>query len=149
MATTTIQGSVSTSISFMQQEVVGNIGTASFPCIQNFNQNYFSSTITKLYSNTISVTTTPTSLNLNSLTDAFGNAQNFGSVKSLYIQNTDPTNSVTIGGGTTPLFAAQSPIAAGECYSKLNSNLSTSSANLLQIVASAGSVSINIVIAGS
>jgi len=103
---------------------------------------------TKLYYTTINVTSSSSTIDVTSLTDAYGFPVTFTQVQHLHVVNNDATNSVTVGGGTNALLAALPAIVEGG-QAMLTTNLAVSSSSkIITLVASASTVSTSIVIAG-
>lgn len=109
--------------------------------------------------NTYTITTGGTTLDLTALTDVWGNALSFTTVKHLEIVNNDPTNSLTVGGGTNPLFAALPPLAGqaasggggsvGSCLQFTTPLTVSGSTKNLKLIAGAGSITVDVFILGS
>lgn len=80
----------------------------------DYTATFSSSAISKVYFNTYTVGTSPTSIDLTTLTDPFGVALSFGSVVDLLIVNNDTTNALEIGGGSNGLFTLLPVNLAGQ-----------------------------------
>jgi hypothetical protein len=98
---------------------------------------------------------TPDSVILSSLTDPAGNAISFGHVVDLILENTDSTNTLTVGGGTsavTWLPSAGHAVPAGSALILHVPNgltVTSGSADHLEVVTSGGSsVGYNLTILG-
>ena len=135
----------------------------------NFTRSYNSADITKVYWNTYSVTSTPTTIDLTSLTDIVGNALSFSTLVYLKVINQDTTNHLTIGGvEANDLFGVALPFTlAGQNRSSGNGGSSGSAGStgsevslvtnitvdathkLLSLTASAGTISVQVLVAGN
>ncbi len=130
-------------------------GTPSLEWVKKFT----TSNITKCYFTTETVTTTPVSIDLTGLTDAYGAALSFATVKHLHIINNDATNNLTVGGGTNGVFAAlpfnlKGQTGANNSDNGSDLNLTTEitvdgTHKILTLTASAGSISVDVFILGS
>ena len=144
--------------------------TPSIPATLNFQRNYNSTDIAKAYWNTYSVTSTPTGVDLTSLTDPVtGAALSFTTVNFLKIINNDKTNNLTVGGTeTNDIFGAAWPFPlvgqdrssgnggasgsggnTGSCI-ELTTNITINSTHkILELTASAGTISVSVLIMGN
>lgn len=127
------------------QVSTGNLGNATFPLTGGTYSNS-TLTITKLYSNIRSFTTSETIDVTSGLTDFFGTALNFATVKQVWISNTSAA-SITFGGGSNPLFNAFTLTASG-CIN-LTTNITTSGSVKNIAVSGTGTLSYSIVIMGA
>lgn len=129
-------------------------GTPSLQWVRRFN----TTELTKCYFNTYTVTSTPTSVDLTALTDAYGAALSFATIRHLRITNNDPAISLTVGGGTNGLFTAL-PFSLVGYNSATNTddgsdlNLTTNitvdgTHKILTLVAASGSISVDVFILG-
>jgi hypothetical protein len=154
---TSINGTISSISKFLVQSPQAFNITYSGNSTRDYERSFSSTDITKLYFATYTVTTTPTTIDVTNLTDVFGNALNFATVKHIQVVNNDTTNNLTVGGGTNALFPALPPLigqaaAANSNRSCVNltTNLTvTGTTKIVQLVASAGSISVDVLIAGS
>jgi hypothetical protein len=106
MATYAINGLAECIFKFTQQSVNDFNVTFSGTPTRDFARSFTSTDVTKMYFKTYTVTSTPTSIDLTSLTDAYGQPLDFtGTIKALFIANNDATNNLTVGGGTNGLFS--------------------------------------------
>lgn len=100
--------------------------------------SFSTSDISKVYT---AAGTTAVNLNLDvtsGLTDAFGNALVFGTVKTFVLKNTHATATLTVGGGTNPLFGSdQYTVAAGACLPITTSFTVDSTHKVIRVVPSA------------
>jgi hypothetical protein len=151
--TTTLSANVSSTIKCIHQASQAFSVTYTGAPQKGFERAFSSSDITKLSFANYSVTTTPTTIDLTSLTDPFGNAVNFATVKNLLIINNDATNSLTIGGGTNGLFAALpfnlSGDSKGTCLNLTTSITVDSTHKILKLLATAGTISVDVFVIGS
>lgn len=125
----------------------------------NWARNFATTDISKCYFNTHSVTTSPTSLDLTALTDAYGAALSFATVKHLQIINNSDTNSLTVGGGTNGLFttlpftlagyAAANNGDDGSCLQLTTSITVDGTHKILTLTASAGTIDVDVFVLGS
>ncbi len=115
----------------------------------NSQASLSSSDISKVYTKTISVTTTPTVLDVTSLTEqGFSQSQNFANVKYLHVEHTGASGTLTVGGGTNPLVTASSLTAGG--WIDLKTTIATSgSIKNLTLTASAGTITTNVYLLGN
>jgi hypothetical protein len=152
-----INGTISSISKFLIQNPQAFNITYSGNPTRDYERSFSSTDITKLYFATFTVTTTPTTIDVTALTDVFGNALNFATVKHIQVVNNDTTNNLTVGGGTNALFSAlpalvgQSAAANsnGSCVN-LTTNLTvTGTTKIIQLVAGAGSISVDVLIAGN
>jgi hypothetical protein len=104
---------------------------------------------------TVAASGTPDSIVLSSLTDPAGNAIAFGHVVDMILENTDPTNTLTVGGGTNPvtwLPTAGVPVPPGGAlvlHAPSGQAVTAGSADQLQVATSGGAnVAYNLTIAG-
>lgn len=144
----TLSGSVSSITKCINQNSAAFGTTYSGNPIRDYEATFTSSQITKISFANYSVST-GTTIDLTNITDPFGNAISFATVKHLQIVNNDLTNSLTVGGGSNPVFAALPSIIAGGCVN-LTTNLTVggSTKNLL-LTAGAGTISVDVYIIGS
>ena len=132
--------------------------TGTFAPNKDFAVTYTSSDVTKLYFNNYSVTSGGTTIDLTNLTDAFGNALSFTTVVDLIIVNNDATNNLTAGGGTNPVIPALPTLAGqaaptgggstGSCAHITTPLSVTGTTKNLQLTASAGTISVDVIIIG-
>lgn len=155
----TISGSVSSAGSYTHTNS-GELGTTlTGNPVRSFARNFSSSEITKLYYATLSVTTTPTVLDVTALTSNYGSSLNFGTVKELLIWNKNTTSGqdLTVGGGTNPLLNALPDLKAqtagagsnGSCVHLTTPITVSGSAKNIRLVAATGTLTVDIMIAGS
>jgi hypothetical protein len=104
----------------------------------------FSGTISKSFDLQI-----PTTIDLTSLVDAYGNSISFTTVLHLMIVNNDATHNITVGGGTNGLFAALPVLYAGGCYNLTTTFTVDGTHKLLLITPAAGTPSVDVVFLGS
>lgn len=151
-----ITGSVSSKSKFLVQATDSSGTTYAGLPVQDF-ELLFGASVTKLYFATYSVTTSPTSIDLTSLIDTFGVAVNFATVLHLRVTNNDTTNSLTVGGGVNGLFTALPFSLRGQSGTPDNGsdlNLTTpitvdGTHKILTLVASAGTILVDVLIAGN
>jgi ATP-dependent protease ClpP protease subunit len=104
---------------------------------------------------TVPSSTSPDTVILSSLTDPAGNAIAFGHVVDMIVENTDPTNTLTVGGGSSAVAwlpstgVAVPPASAIILHVPAGQAVTAGSADHLQVAASGGTnVAYNITIAG-
>lgn len=104
---------------------------------------------------TVTSSSSPDSLTLSSLTDPAGNAIAFGHVVDLIVENTDPTNTLTVGGGSSAVTwlpsagIAVPPVSAVILHVPAGLLVTAGSTDHLQVASSGGSnVAYNITLAG-
>jgi hypothetical protein len=144
-----LSGSVSSLCKFQHTNSFGNIGYTGNPN-KDYEMQFASTDITKIYFATLTVTTSTTTIDMTAAgPDAYGTAVAFATIKHLMIWNKDLTNSLTAGGGAqsllqtlpvmgpTSCFAFTSPITVDTAHSKLN------------LVASAGSITVEVLAVGT
>ncbi len=124
----------------------------------NYQKAFNSTEITKIYIATATVTTTPTSIDLTAVTDAFGNSISFSSVKQLIIHNKDTAIALTVGGGTNGLFSTlpftlvgydASQGSDGTCLNLTTTISIDGTHKILTLTAASGSISVDIIVLGS
>lgn len=144
-----------TSVKFQNVTSFGTTYTGT-PSL-DFERSFNTTETTKSYSHRYSVTSTPTVVDLTSLTDDYGTALSFSTVRHIHIRHTDTTNSLTVGGGTTPVFAVLPVLTSytasvgdnGSCVS-ITTNITVDSTHkLLSLTASAGTISVDVFIVGA
>lgn len=155
--TTTITGFADLNFKFQQQASLPFSTTFSGSPNRDFQRQYQATDLGCLYFNNFTVGTSPTTIDLTALTDSFGNAFSFATVKALLIVNNDATNNLTVGGGTDPLFATlpfplsgQTPTtgANGSCLALVTPLTVSGTTKNLQLEASAGTISVDVYIVG-
>lgn len=123
-----------------------------------FNKIMNNTEVTKSYTNTVTVTSTPTSIDLTNLTDEFGAALSFSTIKHLHIINNSTTQSVFVGGGTNGLFTElpfqligyAAPTGSNGSDINLSTNITVDATHkILKLYTLANSASVNICIAGA
>jgi hypothetical protein len=153
----TLSGTASSISKFLFQNSQPFSTTFTGQPTRDYERSFSSTDVTKCYFANYTVTTTPTTVDVTSLTDAYGNAISFVTVKHLQIVNNDTTNNLTAGGGTNALFSAL-PVLVGQAPStgsngscvNLTTNLTvTGTTKVIQLVASAGSISVDLYLVGS
>jgi len=124
-----------------------------------WQRQFTTSETTKCYFGNFTVTTSPTSIDLTGLTDAYGSALSFATIRHLQITNNDETNSLTVGGGTNGLFttlpfslvgySASNGTSDGSCL-QLTTNLTVDGTHkILTLTAGAGSISVDVFLLGA
>ncbi|WP_020469317.1 hypothetical protein [Zavarzinella formosa] len=103
--------------------------------------------VTKLFFNTYA-SGSPTSIDLTSLTDAYGNPISFATIRHIMLVNNDATNSVTVGGGTNGLVAALPPIIGGGAVNLTTTLAVDGTHKILLITPAAGTPSVDVVVMG-
>lgn len=104
--------------------------------------------VTKIYADSLNVTTSPTVLDVTALTDqGFGQSQNFANVKYLHVEHTGSSGTLTVGGGTLSLIPAIALIAGG--WVDLKTTISTTGAKNLSLTASTGTIPCDVVLLGN
>ena len=163
-------GSVSQTSSFTEvPALAGGVSpSVSFPL--NFQRIYNSTDVTKCFRQTYSVTSTPTAVDLTNLTDSVtGAALSFASVVFLKIVNNDKTNNLTVGGvEANDIFGAAWPFTlvgqdrssgnggasgtggnTGSCIELVTNIAISGTHKILELTASAGTISVDVEIMGN
>jgi hypothetical protein len=151
----TLSGTVSSVSRFLQQNSQAlNVLFSGNPS-RDFERVFTSTDVTKCYFNSYNVTTTPTAVDVTGLTDAYGQAISFGTVKHVQLVNNDAAANLTAGGGTNALFAALPALVGqagnpnGSCVN-LTTNLTADGTHKnIQLVASAGTISVDLFLVGT
>lgn len=119
----------------------------------NVNKSYTkalsSSDVTKVFHDTRSVTGNETLDLTSGLTDAYGTALVYSSLKHILIYNSDDTDSLIVGGGSNPVLANAVTISAGGCLNLTSTFTVAGSTKNLRIEASSGSISYDVVLIGA
>lgn len=153
---TSLSGSISSSSSFTQSSTSGNVTYSGSPS-KSYTRTFSATDVTKVYFATLSITTSPTSVDVTSLTDVFGSALSFATVKHLQIVNNSTTANLSAGGGTNGLFSALPTLIgqaassgnAGSCIN-LTTNLTVDGTHkIIALTSSSGTISVEIIIVGS
>jgi hypothetical protein len=144
----TISGSVSSTTSFLDTASVAGTTYTGKPGL-TYSKSFASTDISSVYADIFTVTTTPTVIDVTSLTNAFGGAVSFATVKHVQVINSDAAVSLTVGGGTNPLFAALPTIVAGGCVNLTTSISVSGSVKNLTLTAASGSISVSVLIVGN
>lgn len=121
----------------------GDLGNATFPFKAEYNNTSLS--VTKEFTDNRTVATTETLDVTSGLTDFYGVALNFATVKQIIIVN-HAAGSLTVGGGSNPLIN-QLTITAGGCLN-LTTNITTSG-SVKNLVIAGSSAEYDIIILGS
>lgn len=144
----TVSGSVSSNSSFLDSLAVSGSTYSGRPAL-SYSKSFKTTDISSVYHATLTVTTTPTVINVQSLTNAFGGSVSFSTVKHVQVTNDAASIALTVGGGTNPLFAALPTIVAGGCAT-LTTNITVSgSVKNLTLTAASGSISVDVLIVGN
>lgn len=143
----TITASVVSSINALYQSSAPFSTTLGGTVARAFNKSYATSAITKLYFQNYA-SGSPTSIDLTSLTDAYGVAISFTTVKHLLICNNDGTNAVTVGGGTNGLFSALPSLIGGGAYNLTTNFTVDGTHKIILITPAAGTPSVDVVVMG-
>lgn len=122
----------------------------------NFTRVFSTSEVDKAFFQTYTVTTTPTSIDLTALTDAYGDSIAFTIVRQLIIRNKDTTNTLTAGGGTNGLVSVLPDLVGytassgsdGACINLTTTVTVDATHKLLRLVASAATISVDVMILG-
>lgn len=155
---TTYLGSVSSSVSWRATSPLDFSATLASSPQSSFARQFSSTEVTKLFYKTYSVTSTPTVIDVTTgLTDAYGAALSFATVKHLYFWNKDATRHLSVGGGTNALINAlptligQTPTngSTGSCVFLTTSITTSGSVKILNLTASSGTILVDVLIAGT
>lgn len=153
----TITGLAECIVKFTQQSTQPLNITYSGSPNRDFVRQFASTDITKLYFNTYTVGTSATTIDLTSLTDAYGQSISFGTVKALLVVNNDATNNLTVGGGTNGLFSTLPFTLNGQTVSGSQQGSALSiitpitvdgTHKILSLTASASTISVDVFVAG-
>lgn len=153
---TTLSGTVSSISKFLQQSTQDlSIVYTGYPT-RDYERTFSTTDVTKIVFKNYTVTSTPTSVDLTSLTDPFGTSVNFATLKHIQVCNNDGTNSLTVGGGTNGVFSAlpvlvgQNTMTANGSCVNLTTNITIDSTHkILTLTASAGSISVDVFLVGT
>lgn len=144
----TLTGTINSNTSFLNQNALPLSVTYTGTPGKQYSKTFASSDITKVFFASYTVTTSSTTIDLTSLTDAYGAAISFTTVKHLQILNNDATNSLLVGGGTNAVFSSLPSLVAGGCYN-LTTNLAVSgSTKNLALTAGALSIGVDVLMVG-
>lgn len=137
-------------------------GNLSIPFTGNplvsFVKNFDSTEVTKTYFNSLSITSSPTSIDLSSFTDCFGNAISMTTVKEIIIYNHDTAIALTVGGGTNGLFATlpftltgytATTGSNGTCLHLTTSITVDGTHKILTLTAGSGTITVDVLVLGS
>jgi hypothetical protein len=141
-----VQGTLSSSVS-LSHTTETDLATYSGEPSVSFVKQYEVGDITKVWHDSRVLATNETLDVTSGLTDAFGTALNFVTVKGILIYNTHATNTLTVGGGTNPLFTQTVLTGGGSITYCTNITTSGSVKNIL-LTASA-SLTYQIIIFGT
>lgn len=144
-----VSGQISIISRFLHQNTADLSVTYSATPTLDFEKTLSTTDVTKLYYKRYSVTTTPTVIDVTALTDAYGAAVNFGTIKHIHIVNNDATNSLTAGGGTDPVFGALPTITAAGCVAMTASFSISPTAKNIALTASAGTILVDVIFTGT
>ena len=125
--------------------------------VLDFERSFSSTECTKIYFASYSVTTSTTSIDLTSLTDAYGTVLSFSTVRHLAIVNNSGTNDITAGGGTNGLVSTLPVLkgfvpTTGENGTAINltTNITVDSTHkILALTGSAGTSTVDVYILGA
>ena len=95
-------GKIEITASFTYSSVIGGAAFAGYPKLSQSQSLDSTTPVNKVYNETGTISS-PHTIDVSSLTDAYGAALAFGTVKQFVIQNTGAGNLV-VGGGSNPLF---------------------------------------------
>lgn len=144
----TVSGSVSSTSGFLDSLAVFGSTYSGRPQL-SYSKGFKTTDISSVYHATLTVTSTPTVIDVTSLTSAFGSAVSFAHVKHIQVINNAPSISLTVGGGTNPLFAALPTIVAGGCVNLTTTITVSGSVKTLTLTAASGSISVDVLIIGN
>jgi hypothetical protein len=151
ISATILAGAVVTDATIPATDGVGESG--SYSITDSFGYGTGAAKINAQYQKVTTIAyNANTTLDLTSLTDNQGNAIDFASVKLLVVQNTGPgTNTLIVGGGTTPFVAALPNIPAGgsiviDVGVLAATGISTTTANNLKLTSGAEDITSAVVI---
>lgn len=153
---TTLNGSVSSRSAFQYQSIQAGVTYQGNP-LNDYERQFSSSDVTKVFFNQYSIGTGGTTIDVTNLTDSFGNALSFGTVKHLSIINLDQSNNLTINAsgsnllvGALPALVGQSGTSQNGSCIQLTTNITTSgSVKNLVLASSAGTITVTLLIAGT
>jgi hypothetical protein len=144
----TISPSISSATKVLFQNSQPLSTTFSGTISKSFDLQIPTASVSKVYFNRY-VSGSPTTIDLTSLVDAYGNSISFTTVLHLMIVNNDATHNITVGGGTNGLFAALPVLYAGGCYNLTTTFTVDGTHKLLLITPAAGTPSVDVVFLGS
>lgn len=123
------------------------LGTGTISPRINYLTSLSSSDVTKVYftSATISGVTT---LDVTALTDIYGTALSYGTVKGVYIENSGAGNLV-LGGGTNPLFGTDQYTVKTGAVLPIVSPFTVGGSNKVITLTPSASLTYSIIIVGS
>lgn len=143
-----LSGSISSVSKFLHQEAAALSITYTGNPTLNYAKSFSTTDITKLFFATYTVGTSATSIDVTALTDAFGQALNFATVKHLQIVNLSGVQTLTVGGGTNGLFTALPTLAVNGCY-QLTTNFTVDGTHkIIALTANASTASVEVLIVG-
>lgn len=147
----TTTASVSATIAALQTNAL-NLCTTYLGNPSTTYTNAFASGVSKVYFATLNTTMGyPSSLDLSngSLSDAFGTALTFTSLKAIYIYNKDSTNTITVFGGSTPVIANTLDITAGGNILLTSTFAVSGSTKLMQLDPGSHNITVDIFLLGA
>lgn len=122
-------------------------GATNAPSI-TFSDTLSTTDITKVYFNTVT-SASPVTINLQSLTDVFGNSLNIATLHGVFVQNTSDTHALTIGGGSAAALGSDlATVGGGSCYFNTTAFTISGSAHNIVVTPSA-SLTYNILVLGA
>jgi len=140
-------GKIEISASFTYSSVVAGTAFSGFPKLSQSQSLDSTTPVNKVFNQSATISS-PTTLDVTALTDAYGAALSFGTVKQFVIQNTGAGNLV-VGGGSNPLFGTdQYTVKSGATLPITSSFTESGSAKNILLTPSA-SLSYTLIICGS
>lgn len=112
------------------------------------SKSFSTSDITKLFSDSRTAATSETLDVTSGLTDGFGAALAFSTVKAVLIQNKSSTATLTVGGSSNPLFN-QLPVIQAGGFVAFSCSITTSGSVKNVLLTASASLDYDIVIVGS
>jgi hypothetical protein len=96
---------ISSQIQYSSSSPLGSVGSYSGTFRVSETATYSSATVSKYWANSYTGSSTQT-IDVTSITDAFGNALSFATVQVIVIQITSSSGNVVVGGGSNPLLGS-------------------------------------------
>lgn len=150
----TVSGTVTSTSAFSLSNSTGGTTYTGSPRI-SYSKTFSNVNVTKFYQATLSVGTSPTTIDVTSLTDPFGDAVNFATIKHIEIVNNSTTADLTAGGGSNPIFnemvlkgQAVTAGSAGSCLNLTSPITVDGTHKNLALTSSSGTISVDLLISG-
>lgn len=142
--------SVTSSVSCRHTKTANGIEFFGNPS-KTYSAAFTASDVTYVFQRaSVSVDTTGTTYNvLSGLEDSYGDAIAMSSVKQVIVTHNGSSNTLTVGGGSNPVFSAAPGISAGGCLN-LTSTFTVDATHCnIKLTASAGTISCDVLILGA